>query len=284
MRKVNYDKFPSTKISGTILRGWNDIHTLLMECFKSRKVLAVELYAGVREDEVINELKSLSPTLLINTRDLMKPENEIKEMTERFMTKDVLFGYVTNLSLKDYFDAGKLEVARKQVAANDRVIVVGSGAAMIAQAEATLVYVDMARWEIQQRFRAHEVKALGVDNREDAVSLQYKRGYFNDWRVLDKYKEGLFDKADFWLDTHIANDPRMIDRETFFKGIEETIKTPFRVVPYFDPGVWGGQWMKKNCDLDEKQNNYAWSFDGVPEENSLYFRFGDTRIEIPAMD
>ena len=23
---------------------------------------------------------------------------------------------------------------------------------------------------------------------------------------LDKYKEGLFDKADFWLDTHIAND------------------------------------------------------------------------------
>ena len=160
MRKVNYDKFPSTKISGTILRGWNDIHTLLMECFKSRKVLAVELYAGVREDEVINELKSLSPTLLINTRDLMKPENEIKEMTERFMTKDVLFGYVTNLSLKDYFDAGKLEVARKQVAANDRVIVVGSGAAMIAQAEATLVYVDMARWEIQQRFRAHEVKAL----------------------------------------------------------------------------------------------------------------------------
>ena len=64
MRKVNYDKFPSTKISGTILRGWNDIHTLLMECFKSRKVLAVELYAGVREDEVINELKSLSPTFL----------------------------------------------------------------------------------------------------------------------------------------------------------------------------------------------------------------------------
>jgi len=282
MRKVNYDKFPSTKISGTILRGWNDIHTLLMECFKSRKVLAVELYAGVCEDEVINELKSLSPTLLINTRDLMKPENEIKEMTERFMTKDVLFGYVTNLSLKDYFDAGKLEVARKLVAANDRVIVVGSGAAMIAQAEATLVYVDMARWEIQQRFRAHEVKALGVDNREDAVSLQYKRGYFNDWRVLDKYKEGLFDKADFWLDTHIANDPRMIDRETFFKGIEETIKTPFRVVPFFDPAPWGGQWMKEVCGLNPEKENYGWCFDCVPEENSLYLNVEGELFEMPS--
>ena len=100
-------------------------------------------------------------------------------MTERFMTEDVLFGYVTNLTLNDYFDAVKLEVARKQVAdANDRVNYCRFGAAMMAQAEATLVYVDMARWEIQQRFRAHEVKALGVDNREDAVSLQYKRGYF----------------------------------------------------------------------------------------------------------
>ena len=284
MRKVNYDKFPSTKISGTILRGWNDIHTLLMECFKSRKVLAVELYAGVREDEVINELKSLSPTLLINTRDLMKPENEIKEMTGCFMTEDVLFGYVTNLSLKDYFDVDKLDVVRKQVAIGDRVIVVGSGAAMVAPAEATLVYVDMARWEIQQRFRTHEVKALGVDNREDAVSLQFKRGYFNDWRVLDKYKEGLFDKADFWLDTHIANDPRLIDRETFFKGIEETIKTPFRVVPFFDPAPWGGQWMKEVCGLNPEKENYGWCFDCVPEENSLYFEVNGVRFELPSVD
>lgn len=284
MRKVNYDKFPSTKISGTILRGWNDIYTLLMGCFESRKVLAVELYAGVREDEVINELKSLSPTLLINTRDLMKPENEIKEMTGRFMTEDVLFGYVTNLSLKDYFDADKLDVARKLVATGDRVIVVGSGAAMVAPAEATLVYVDMARWEIQQRFRTHEVKALGVDNREDAVSLQYKRGYFNDWRVLDKYKEGLFDKADFWLDTHIANDPRLIDRETFFKGIEETIKTPFRVVPFFDPAPWGGQWMKEVCGLNPEKENYGWCFDCVPEENSLYFEVNGVRFELPSVN
>ena len=142
----------------------------------------------------------------------------------------------------------------------------------------------MARWEIQQRFRAHEVKALGVDNREDAVSLQYKRGYFNDWRVLDKYKEGLFDKADFWLDTHIANDPRMIDRETFFKGIEETIKTPFRVVPFFDPAPWGGQWMKEVCGLNPEKENYGWCFDCVPEENSLYFEVNGVRFELPSVD
>ena len=247
--------------------------------------MAVDFYAGVREEEVAGELELLSPTLFINTRNLMKPQDEIKAMTERFMTDDVLFGYVTNLTLNDYFDAEKLEQARKQVAdATGRVIIVGSGAAMVAPAEATVVYVDMARWEIQQRFRVHEVKALGVDNREDAVSLQYKRGYFNDWRILDRYKESLFGRVDFWLDTHIANEPRMIDKETFFKGIEETVKTPFRVVPFFDPAPWGGQWMKEVCGLNPEKENYGWCFDCVPEENSLYFEVNGVRFELPSVD
>lgn len=285
MRKVNYDRFPSTKITGTILQGWDAVHTLLVECFKVKKVVAVDFYAGVREEEVAGELELLSPTLFINTRNLMKPQDEIKAMTERFMTDDVLFGYVTNLTLNDYFDAEKLEQARKQVAdANGRVIIVGSGAAMVAPAEATVVYVDMARWEIQQRFRVHEVKALGVDNREDAVSLQYKRGYFNDWRILDRYKESLFGRVDFWLDTHIANEPRLIDKETFFKGIEETVKTPFRVVPFFDPAPWGGQWMKEVCGLNPEKENYGWCFDCVPEENSLYFEVNGVRFELPSVD
>lgn len=285
MRKVNYDRFPSTKITGTILQGWDAVHTLLVECFKVKKVVAVDFYAGVREEEVAGELELLSPTLFINTRNLMKPQDEIKAMTERLMTDDVLFGYVTNLTLNDYFDAEKLEQARKQVAdATGRVIIVGSGAAMVAPAEATVVYVDMARWEIQQRFRVHEVKALGVDNREDAVSLQYKRGYFNDWRILDRYKESLFGRVDFWLDTHIANEPRLIDKETFFKGIEETVKTPFRVVPFFDPAPWGGQWMKEVCGLNPEKENYGWCFDCVPEENSLYFEVNGVRFELPSVD
>ena len=283
MRKVNYDRFPSTKITGTILQGWDAVHTLLVECFKVKKVVAVDFYAGVREEEVAGELELLSPTLFINTRNLMKPQDEIKAMTERFMTDDVLFGYVTNLTLNDYFDAEKLEQARKQVAdATGRVIIVGSGAAMVAPAEATVVYVDMARWEIQQRFRVHEVKALGVDNREDA--LQYKRGYFNDWRILDRYKESLFGRVDFWLDTHIANEPRLIDKETFFKGIEETVKTPFRVVPFFDPAPWGGQWMKEVGGLNPEKENYGWCFDCVPEENSLYFEVNGVRFELPSVD
>lgn len=284
MRKANYDKYPSTKISGMILHGWNDVSKKLKDCLDHTSVLAVDLYTGVHEDEMLEVLHNLFPTLIIDMRSLMKPEAEIKAMTDRFMTDDVLFGYVTNLSLVDYFDSEKLEAARRQIVQADQAIVMGAGASLVVPADATLVYVDMARWEIQQRFRTHEVKALGIDNRQDAVSLQYKRGYFNDWRILDRYKNGLFDRVDYWLDTNVKGNPKMIDRQTFFKGMNQTINGPFRVVPFFDPAPWGGQWMKEVCGLDPTSKNYGWCFDCVPEENSLYLNVNGVLFEMPSIN
>lgn len=55
--------------------------------------------------------------------------------------------------------------------------------------------------------------------------------------------------------------PKMITGDALRDGLKQVVKRPFRLVPYFDPGVWGGQWMKKVCGLNPKQKNYAWSFD-----------------------
>lgn len=283
MRKPNYDKFPSTVIAGTIFQGWDEIRGVLSDCLKNNNVLAVDCYTGVYEEELVRELSKLSARLVL-VRDLYKEESELRCMTERFMTEDVLFGYVTNLCISDYFDAVKLEDARRcACGASTPLIIIGTGAGMVAPG-ATLVYVDMARWEIQQRCRRHEVKALGIDNREDAVSLQYKRGYFNDWRICDRYKSILFEHVDYWLDSHIPDSPKMIDRQTFYKGINKTVSKPFRVVPYFDQAPWGGQWMKAVCDLDSDVPNYGWCFDCVPEENSLYLEVNGVRFELPSVD
>lgn len=284
MRNSNYDKYPATLIeNGYILTGWDEILAVLAQ---EEKVLAVDFYTGVLEDEVIGQLKTLQPDLLIDTRQLMKPEREILEMTSRFMTDDVLFGYLSNLRLEDYFDVSRLREARRRISEeNGKVIVVGTGAGWVTQeVESTLVYADMARWEIQQRFRRHEVKALGVDNRAEAPSLQYKRGYFNDWNVCDRYKDGLFARVDYWLDTNKAGEPKMIDGKTFMQGIENTVAKPFRVVPFFDPAPWGGQWMKEVCDLNREEVNFGWCFDCVPEENSLLFNIEGVLFELPSND
>ena len=284
MRKSNYDKYPATGIEGDIVVGWDDILRLFASLLERHGRLAIDCYVGVREEELLGQLGRLGDVAVVNVRDLYHDESRVRAMTERFMTEDVLFGYVTNLELADYFDARKLSAAREEIASSSRpVVVVGTGAGMVLP-EAPLVYADMARWELQQRFRRHEVRALGVDNRGEAVSLQYKRGYFNDWRVCDRYKDGLFHRVDYWLDTHCADRPKLIDRDTFLRGIEKTVSGPFRVVPFFDPAPWGGQWMKEVCGLDSSQPNYGWCFDCVPEENSLYFRIGGELFELPSVD
>lgn len=284
MRKSNYDKYPATGIEGDIVVGWGDILRLFGSLLERHGRLAIDCYVGVREEELLGQLGRLGDVAVVNVRDLYHDESHVRAMTERFMTEDVLFGYVTNLELADYFDARKLSAAREDIASSSRpVVVVGTGAGMVLP-EAPLVYADMARWELQQRFRRHEVRALGVDNRSEAVSLQYKRGYFNDWRVCDRYKDGLFPRVDYWLDTHCADRPKLIDRDTFLRGIEKTVSGPFRVVPFFDPAPWGGQWMKEVCGLDSSQPNYGWCFDCVPEENSLYFRIGGELFELPSVD
>jgi len=67
-------------------------------------------------------------------------------------------------------------------------------------------------------------------------------------------------------------------------ALEATINRPFRVIPFFDPGPWGGQWLKEVCDLDRSAVNYAWGFDCVPEENSLMFDFNGNTVEIPSVN
>ena len=96
--------------------------------------------------------------------------------------------------------------------------------------------------------------------------------------MLDLHKVHIFDQIDFLLDTNVKDDPKMINKVTFDQIMEQFSKQPFRLVPYFDEGIWGGRWMEEVCQLERKENNFACCFDGVPEENSIHANIGDIII------
>lgn len=294
MTQTNFNRTPFVKsfhnISLTI--GWDEIAQQIKQSTdqinKTRKVIAVECYQGVLWEDVVEKLmRLLTFDTIIHTPELMHTESHILDMVYPFVTDDRIFGFWTSLTIDQYFDSYKVKALQSMIesSTHDTILIIGAGAAFVFPNPDLLIYADMARWEIQLRMRNHEVDNLGLKNRniEDWMLL-YKQGYFVDWRVLDQWKKKLWQKIDYFLDTNDRNQPKLAKANAIFETLQLVAHQPFSVVPFFDPGPWGGQWMKKHCNLDLKADNYAWCFNCVPEENSLLIQFSNGFFEIPSIN
>lgn len=285
----NYNKFPEVKVNGFKECAWSGYGDILKKVQshiknKSKVVIVIDFYPGVREDEILNAFKSLNLVLCLRADDCAYEGKVLTDMIKDNLTEDRVFGVRTTKTLEDYFIKDKICEVRKKIEEIEKgiVLVYGVGAGLITLGDC-FIYADLARWEIQLRYR-NGMPNWKQENYQDPILSKYKRGYFVEWRIADRHKKDLYEKMDFLLDTNLKDNPKMVTGEAFRGGLRQTSQRPFRVVPYFDPGVWGGQWMKEVCDLDKSKVNFAWSFDGVPEENSLYLNYNGIRIEVPSIN
>jgi mannose-6-phosphate isomerase class I len=289
-RKSNYDKHPLVKVSSSREGcdiGWKAIAERLKARIKGERfVLCVESYPGCFEVDIENELTpALKPARVTRAADCLRAESEILSMCEHDLGDDPVFGFMNHYVIGDFLDEHKVAKKREELQqAKGLMLVIGVGASLIAETPDLLVYCDLARWEIQQRQRAGEIANLGLTNIAERSALKYKRAFFVDWRAADRLKKALLPRIDFLLDTNDRKIPKMIPGRDLLRGLQTASAQPFRVVPFFDPGPWGGQWMKEVCDLPREVENFAWCFDCVPEENSLRLGFGDAVVEIPSID
>ena len=292
-RKANYDKYPELVVQGfdcAAWQGWPGVVEAIGNHIAAqglaKTVLVVDCYHGVDLAELKSQLiEPLRPALALSAEQAKFDESHIHAMIERNLTDDRVFGVLSCHEMPEFFADEARQRLRAAIVAIESglVVVYGPGAALIAEGD-VLVYADLARWEIQQRFRRGELGNWGVANLTEDVLRRYKRAFFVEWRVFDRHKTPLLQRANFVLDTNQAGSPKLVAGAAFHAGLQQATQQPFRVVPFFDPGVWGGQWMKQQFDLDPAAANYAWCFDCVPEENSLLMRFGDVRVEIPSQD
>jgi mannose-6-phosphate isomerase class I len=289
-RKSNYDKFPITSVgtSGSdCWESWPVILGRLRACTtETNSVICIECYPGVLELALKRTLEEgLQPAAVIMTADLLKRPSAIERMVSDVLGDDPVFGRMNRIQIEDFFDEGKLGNARDRAMnwKQGLLIIVGTGATLVVPEPNILIYADMARREIQQRQRRNAIGNLGTDNLGESAGLKYKRSFFVDWRAADRLKTSLFSRIDLWLDTN-GDIPKLVTGRSMREGLRQLVHRPFRVVPYFDPGPWGGHWMEEVCDLPNDVPNHAWCFDCVPEENSLLLKFGSTCVEVPAVN
>ena len=289
----SYDKQPSIQLpAGSSAwsggEAWQEIDRVARRASREHPpVVIVDTYPGVDVPALIDEICAHLPEYaVLNVEDAAAlPIAEIDALIGRNLTDDRVFGVMSHFTLDEFYDSAHLAALAEGIGSAARpTVVVGWGAALVPITSHALVLADLARWEIQRRQRAGAPN-WRCDNGDEDNLRKYKRGFFVEWRVADRHKRTLFERIDFLLDTNSSIKASLITGEAFRAAMAMATSAPFRVVPFFDPGVWGGQWMKDALDLDRSAANYAWCFDCVPEEDSLLLEADNGHlIEVPAMD
>jgi mannose-6-phosphate isomerase class I len=265
-----YDIYPSFKIDDNqVFAGFDS----LADKIRNFRNISIDGYNGVFFDLFRTELDKIllkdgCKVAWKNTCDFYKPAQQILDMTAPFLGgDDPLFGTRTSLDLKDFFFMEKLKSVRPDKD-SDINILIGPGAALSSW-EGLLIYIDIPKNEIQYRSRAGSISNLGATDVADPKKM-YKCFYFVDWVVLNKYKKQILPSVDLFVDGQRPEMPVWMEGTTLRKSLSVISHNLFRVRPWFEPGAWGGTWIRDKIDgLSKNVPNYAWSFELITPENGL---------------
>ncbi|HET8735009.1 MAG TPA: class I mannose-6-phosphate isomerase [Pricia sp.] len=277
----SYDINPSHPIiNGTIEIGYDT----LAQRISGEGTVLLDGYVGVDWEQVISALVSCLErdglsVATFDIRNCLKSESDIKAMVEPFLGgDDPVFGHRTTLKLKDYFNQEEINAIEVDHIADVRLIY-GTGAHQ-SNIDGLLVYFDVPKNELKSRSSTGAIANLGFDKAKSPQKM-YKHFYFVDWIVLNKEKKELLPKMAIIVDQQRPLEPTWMEGPVLRSNLTRLSKSYFRVRPWFEPGVWGGQWMKERFSgLDPDVPNYAWSFEMIVPENGLVFEDRGTLLEV----
>jgi mannose-6-phosphate isomerase class I len=276
-----YDIYPGFAIGpGQIELG----HEALAHRLAGQRQVTIDGQIGVLWDELCARLNAALAGLgkraaWVDIEQALRPEADIDRLVAPYLGgDDPLFGTRFTGELIEFFDAAKLAALRPDPGA-DVNVVYGCGAAL-ARWAGPVIYIDLPKNEVQYRSRAGSVRNLGASRPNDP-KLMYKRFYFVDWVALGRHKAELMPRIEVVVDEQRPDLPALMDGAALRLALVEMGRSAFRARPWFEPGPWGGQWIKRHIpQLLRDAPNYAWSFELIAPENGLLLESDDRLLEV----
>ncbi|MBS0009958.1 MAG: class I mannose-6-phosphate isomerase [Bacteroidales bacterium] len=266
--------------------GEGKIHNTIEELlafFPGRGTLIIDGFPGILFDQLVADIKKciveqgMTMPVFISMEEALKSHLEIEDAVSPFTGgDDPLFGTRTKLDISDFFDPDRLNELRNEESDEYRIIY-GTGSALINR-KAFLVFIDLPKNEVQFRSRAGVKTHIGTEPVNPGYD--YKRNYFVDWPVMRRHTGNILPDIDIFADGQRPGEISFIRGEDLRCGIRDMSHNVFRVRPWFEPGAWGGTWMKERIrGLNRDVPNYAWSFELISPENGLILESGGLMLE-----
>jgi predicted NBD/HSP70 family sugar kinase/mannose-6-phosphate isomerase class I len=274
-----YELHPSIGMGkGKISAG---VSTLIPLLVKGRQ-LVIDGFSGVDWQRIIQDFNEAFEThgiypLWISMEAALKEEAVLDEMLAGSLgDAEGIFGKRYEGVLADFFDDERLRLLKQDDECYS--ILYGIGASL-ANWDAPLLYAELPKNELQFIMRSGAIANLGCRWPSDAKQM-YKRYYFVEWPALNKHKAKIWPGIDYLLDVQYADTIHWVTGADWRNALQTLTTQSFRVKPWFEPGVWGGQWMKNNLPgLDPAAPNYAWSFELITPENGITLESDNLLLE-----
>ncbi|MBV7533005.1 ROK family protein [Chitinophaga sp. sic0106] len=270
-----YNVFPSYHIEQPIHEGFQQ----LAQTLANEKTIIIDGFGGVMWEPFREKLHAAftatgQQVRWYNVNVCTHSTAHIDHLISDYVyPDDPVFGKVYPGTLRDFFDPQQLELLHPDAFQGINIIY-GTGAAL-SHIPGKLVYLDVPKNEIQYRMRAGNVTNIGT------TEGTYKRLYFIDWPILNKHKAALLPAIDIIVDAQRPDTITFTTGDTLRTSLQTMLHTGFRARPWFEAGVWGGNWMKKHIPgLNQEEINYAWSFELISPENGIVLSGNNYLLEI----
>jgi mannose-6-phosphate isomerase class I len=274
---LRYDPNPVYRLaSGEVEVGYAALAADLVRTRPS--VLAVDGPAALAWPDFLAGLqRALAATGIssraVDVRDYLAPWEEVQRRTAASeLPGDPVFARLFDGPLETLFDGLPRHPGR---CGADLTIIFGPGSALMGHG--LLWYVDLPK-----RF------SLAAVQRGDACNLgqppglpgSEQRHLFVDWPLLDRHRDRLASRLDRFVDLTRPERPRAVGGEVLRRTLGELAAKPFRARPAFQPGSWGGQWLRRVLGVEPDAPNLAWSYELIAPESGLLLGDGEP-VEVP---
>jgi hypothetical protein len=202
---------------------------------------------------------------IISAMGLYKPEAEIENYRQPYVTDDPSFGRVNRTgSLEDILDPGKIKALRARLstlpaAGAGAVIILGPGADLAALENLfdLRFYADFTMQPLLWQMWDGKLVTFG---REDSSSAYaWKKYYYCDFYLLLKQKKQAFARMNYYLDAVDAGQLKLVPAAAYNTIIDELVRQPIKQVKITQPGPWGSYRFKEIYDEIPGLENMAWN-------------------------